>query len=199
MNFFRCLAAVVFLLILSVAAHANLFLVDISTRTYSLNNRGEIVFHVGNRREFIDLVAQNLKLDAKKLVMVYNTVSDALEIVRNDDGSYVSTVMAFGDGTEFQTASKNRAYRQTFLTLSGTTLLTGTTILSGTASVSGTNNVQGSVVGPVSIEYDSLANIVKYRWDGDFQYAIPGDTNTLTQIVRGHFILGREVHAKNTP
>lgn len=193
MDFSRCVAAVVCLLVLSVGARANLFRVHISTRTYTLNNKGEVIVRVGNQREFIDLAAQNSSSDTKSLVLVYDTAADALEVVRKDDGSHVLTVMSFIDSTQAVNVRKTMAYRQAFLSLSGSAVVTGT------ATVSGTTPVAGSVAGPVHIDFDPADNIAAYRWNADFQYSIPSNPTTLNRVVLGHFILGRELRAKATP
>jgi hypothetical protein len=180
--------------VFSVAARANLFLVEISTRTYSLNNRGEIIMRVGNRRQFIDLVQQaNPGIDAKLLTLVYDTETDALEVVRSDDGTLIAPIMTFSNGLKISNAAKTTEYRQAFLTLDGTAVTTGTAVVSGTVPIS------GSVAGPVRIGYDSKDNIQAFRWDGDFEYNIPGTANAFNEVVHGHFVLGREVRVRVAP
>jgi hypothetical protein len=184
MTFSRCLSVVVSLLVLSAAARADLFVVDISTRTYSLNGHGEIKFRAGNQRQIIDLAVEsdtNETLDAKTLVLAYDTGSDAFEVVRRSDGSIISTVMTFSGGLDVINAGETRAYRQAFITLPGS------------------NTVNGSVAGPIRISYDDKANITAYRWDGDFQYNIPGDQNTPDRVVHGVFAVERNVRAKSVP
>jgi hypothetical protein len=193
MNFSRCLAAAFCILLSGIAARANLFAVDISTRTYSLNGKGEVTFRAGDQRQFIDLAAENADVDAKTLVMVYDTDADAMEVVRKADGSLIQTVMTFIDDTKVINAGQDRAYRQSFISLSGTTMV------SGTAVVSGSTSIDGSVAGPVRIARDHEANIIAYRWDGDFQYSIPGDNQTLNRVVHGRFTLGREIHVTVSP
>jgi len=199
MDLSRRLAAVVCFLGFSVAAQPNLFHVDISTRTYTLNNRGEVVVRVGDHRQFVDVAAQNANLDAKTLVLVYDTVTDALEVVRKDDGTVISTVMTFIDGEAAENAGKTRAYRQAFISLSGSATVSGTAVVSGSAALSGTTTVSGSVVGPVRVAYNGADDIIAYRWDGDFQYSVPSSSDSLNSVVRGHFTLGHEIPAKETP
>ena len=67
--------------------------------------------------------------------------------------------MSFSDGHCDHNAGETRDYRQTFLTLPGS------------------NDVNGSIDGSVRISYDSKSNITAYRWNGSFQYSIPGDQN----------------------
>ena len=55
-----------------------------------LNGRGEVKFRAGNQREIIDLAAQNSSLDAKMLVLAYDTDTDALEVVRKSDGTLIA-------------------------------------------------------------------------------------------------------------
>jgi hypothetical protein len=199
MNFSRCLAAVVCALAFSLSARANLFVVDISTRTYSLDGDGEVQMHAGNKVQFVDLAAQNSGVAANTLVLVYDTDADALEVVRKADGSLIQTVMYFIADTDVENSKKIRAYRQAFLSLTGSTVVSGTTVVTGTAVVSGSTSIDGSVAGPVRVEYDRKANIIAYRWDGDFQYSIPGNTTTLNRVVHGRFTLGHEVKVKITP
>jgi hypothetical protein len=185
MNFSRCLAAVVSLLILSfTAAHADLFRVDISTRTYSLNGKGEVTFRAGNQRQIIDLAVESdtsANLDAKTLVLAYDTVADALEVVRKSDGTVISTYMSFSDGLSVTNAGQTRSYRQAFITLPGS------------------NSFNGSVDGPIRISYDGKDNITAYRWDGDFQYSVPGNEHTLDTVVHGRFRVERDVGVKAIP
>jgi len=182
MKFSRCPATVLCFLAFGLAAHGGLFVAAISTRTYTLNGRGEIAMHPGNQREFVDVAAQNSSLSPKSLVLAYDTVADALEVVRRDDGTVVSTVMTFVGTTDVLTAGKDREYRQSLLALSGTD-----------------TPIAGSVDGPIHIGYDGSLNIIAYRWEGDFQYSIPGDKNTPNRVVHGHFVLGDELKTKATP
>jgi len=181
MTYSRCLAAVIFFAVTSVAARANLFEMFISTRAYAVNGDGRVAFHPGNFRQFVDLASQNSGLNAKTLALVYDTETDAVEVVRKADGTLVSTVMTFLNGTECESTGKTYAFRQTFLALSGTT------------------PINGSVDGPVRITYDSHANITSYNWYGEFQYSIPGDKDNLNRIVHGRFILGREIRKNAIP
>ena len=177
-----------------------LFKVDISTRTYSLNE-GEYVWHAGNAKDYIDLVAQNHipNLNPKALELAYDTDADALVVVQKNDGTFVATVMTFVNGLKIQNNAKTRNYRQAFITMSGTTLVSGTAAVSGTAVLSGTDIISGSVAGPVQISYNTLDQITAYRWNGDFQYNIPGDMDTLDRIVHGKFTLGSVILTKSTP
>jgi hypothetical protein len=181
MTLSRYLATAVSFLAITLNANATLFLAAISTRTYSINGRGEIILHPGGQRAIIDLAAQNAGADAKSLVCVYDTTADALEVVHRNDGSLVSTIMTFSNGTDIVTAGATREYRQAFITLSDT------------------NAISGSVDGPVHIAYDGSSNITAYHWDADFQYSIPGNSNTLNRIVHGHFVLGHEIADKTAP
>jgi hypothetical protein len=181
MNISRSFAAVVSLFLLVLPTRADLFEVSIATVTYSLNNEGRIKFHPGDAKEFIDLAAQNSSLDPKKLVLAYDTVADALEVVRKSDGTIILPVMSFGGGLQIETASEEHVYRQAFITLSGTDV------------------PSGSVAGPIHATFDGQGNITSYHWDGEFQYNIPGDPDTLNRIVRGHFEVKRDVHNKALP
>lgn len=180
----RCLIAAVALLALAsitFSARADLFVVDISTRTYMLNGKGEVTFRAGNQRQIIDLAAQNASVDAKVLVLAYDTDTDAFEVVRKDDGTIIQTIMSFSSPTDVENAGKTREYRQAFVTLPNS------------------NAVNGSIDGSVRISYDSKANITAFRWNGSFQYSIPGSMTALNQVVHGMFSVERSVHEKAIP
>ncbi len=181
LNHCRLLATVLCFLSITLAARADLFRVMISTRTYSLNGNGEVTLRVGNQRQFIDLAAQNSSVDPKTLVLAYDTVADALEVVRKSDGSLISTVMSFSGGLNIENAGETRSYRQAFITLPGS------------------NVANGSVDGFIRISFDGQDNISAYHWEGDFQYNIPGNVTTPNRVVHGRFLIKEDVNQKALP
>ena len=141
---------------------AEQFLATFTYREYLTNELGTIVTENDTTASEVVECGEDNALDPKTLVLIYDTVADAVQVVKKSDGSVVCTVFAFFGGTTVTSADGKKQVRQAFLNIPD----------HGT-------NAHGSITGRVIRSFDDSGNLTRYTWTARFQASIPEDNEVI--------------------
>lgn len=120
--------------------------------------------------------AADFSLDAKTLAVVFDTVTNQIQIVKKTDGSVVDVEFEIRGGNTITSPEGTLQYRQAFLYKFGAT------------------TPYGSAIGRIDRKFD-VANptvLVKFVWSATFQHSVPATAaDEPSEIVTGRFVTGK--------
>jgi hypothetical protein len=158
------LASLITLAGFAVEARAEKFLAKFSYTEYLTNEFGVIVTERDTTASEVVECAEDAipPLDPSSLVLVYDTVTETVEVVKKTDGSTVCTVFKFSGGTTVTSADGKKQVRQAFLNIPDHGA-----------------NAHGSITGRIALGFDGSGNLTQYTWKARFQASIPEDNEVI--------------------
>ena len=158
------LAALMTLAGFTTNARAEKFLAKFSYTEYLTNEVGTIVRERDNTASEVAECAEDAvpPLNPSSLVLVYDTETETVEVVKKTDGSTVCIVFKFSGGTTVTRADGKKQVRQAFLNIPDHGA-----------------DAHGSVTGRIIRNLDGSGNLTQYTWKARFQASIPEDNEVL--------------------
>jgi len=101
------------------AAGDNAYKVNLVARSVHKNDAGRLVESVFTARDVVRACAEQNGLSRSELSLVYDLDADAVQVVRNTDGSVVCESFALDGGHSVSNASGNRTERLAFVFVGG--------------------------------------------------------------------------------
>jgi plastocyanin len=149
-----------------------LFLVNLSGTFKTTNTLGKIVVLPAKSKDLIAECASDHSLNPADLAMVYDLDTDAIEVVRIDDGSIVCTIITFAGGVDLIATDGKRIDRQAFVFWEDS------------------DEANGSMAGSELFTRGMNGQLLKFSFRGSIQFGLHEDEPP--RIFQGTFTTGRQ-------
>ena len=155
-----------------LAARAEKFLADFSFREWTTNSPiGAIHVSTDSTATELDECAADLGDGTlgRDLILVLDTKTDELQVVRKASGEKLCLVFSFSAGVTVTSSDGMHQFRQAFVSDS-----------------THTNGSLGSIWGTVTRARNAHGVLTGFNWSADFQVSFPEDS----EVVEGHLTVG---------
>jgi len=158
----------------NTATTNELFLVNVSGTFRMTNTLGKVVAVPEKSKDLVADCAGDHQLNPADLALVYDRQTDAIEVVRNDDGATVCTMITFAGGANVIAADGKRIDRQAFVFWEDS------------------DEASGSIVGTELTARGTNGELLKFSFRGSIQFGLEMYEDEPPKVFQGTFVTGRK-------